>query len=34
MVEDLAEAGMRADSAKEREGFPELVRATRRLARR
>lgn len=34
MVEDLAEAGMREDSAKEREGFLELVRATRRLARR
>lgn len=32
MVEDLAEAGMREDSAKEREGFLELVRATRRLA--
>ena len=33
MVEDLAEAGMREDSAKEREGFLELVRSTRRLAR-
>ncbi|MBK7779809.1 MAG: von Willebrand factor type A domain-containing protein [Ardenticatenia bacterium] len=34
MVEDLAAAGMGSDRSEERQGFLELVRSTRRLARR